>query len=126
MTEHEMRLIIQRFDCTYGDNPLLIHCQINKPCMKHMYEKLKKLNKIAEDELMKSVDHANKQENRADNLEAELEQMKETVFMLRDVLGHMDLTICSAGDLMTKEDMLECDRLIAMRDNALEETKDII
>jgi len=39
MTEHEMRLIIQQYDCTYGDNPLLIHCPIDKPCMKHKYEK---------------------------------------------------------------------------------------
>ncbi len=40
MTEHEMRLIIQQYDCTYGDNPLLIHCPIDKPCMKHKYENL--------------------------------------------------------------------------------------
>lgn len=39
MTEHEMRLKIQEYDCTYGDNPLLIHCPIDKPCMKHKYQK---------------------------------------------------------------------------------------
>ena len=33
-----MRLKIQEYDCTYGDNPSLIHCPVYKPCMKHELE----------------------------------------------------------------------------------------
>lgn len=40
MSEHETRLRIQEYDCTYGEiNPNLIHCSIKNPCMKHKYEK---------------------------------------------------------------------------------------
>jgi len=54
MTEHEMRLIIQQYDCTYGDNPLLIHCPIDMPCMKHKYENLHQ--KLLEETQTKGVE----------------------------------------------------------------------
>jgi Zn ribbon nucleic-acid-binding protein len=54
MTEHEMRLKIQDYDCTYGDNPFLIHCPLNKPCMKHKYEKLHQ--KLLEETQTKGVE----------------------------------------------------------------------
>lgn len=39
MTEHEMRLKIWEYDCSYGDiTPDVIHCPIDKPCMKHRLE----------------------------------------------------------------------------------------
>jgi hypothetical protein len=54
MTEHQMRLKIQDYDCTYGDNPLLIHCPIDKPCMKHKYENLHQ--KLLEETQTKGVE----------------------------------------------------------------------
>lgn len=54
MTKHEMRLKIQDYDCTYGDNPFLIHCPLNKPCMKHKYENLHQ--KLLEETQTKGVE----------------------------------------------------------------------
>jgi hypothetical protein len=36
--KQEMRLELQRHDCTYGDTPGLIHCSIDKPCTMHQRE----------------------------------------------------------------------------------------
>jgi len=36
--KQEMRLELQRHDCTYGDTPGLIHCSIDKPCTTHQLE----------------------------------------------------------------------------------------
>lgn len=112
--------------------------------------------KMAVDEAIYYDDHGRKQENRADALEAENEELKQSILMLqqvsgilcdkcgwamkfpeelcrceleqrvkmlRDALDQMDINICSAGDLMTKEDMQEAERLIALRDTVLEQTK---
>ena len=51
-------------------------------------------------------------------------ELQMQVEMLRNALAQMDLQICAAGDLMTKEDMQEADRLTALRDSVLEQTKD--
>ena len=51
-------------------------------------------------------------------------ELQMQVEMLRNALVQMDLQICAAGDLMTKEDMQEADRLTALRDSVLEQTKD--
>ena len=51
-------------------------------------------------------------------------ELQKQVDMLRNALEQMDLQICAAGDLMTKEDMQEADRLTALRDSVLEQTKD--
>ena len=79
-------------------------------------EHLRKLLKMAEDELIESDNHGRAQEKRADALEAKVE-------MLRDALSEMDLQICAAGDLMTKEDEQEALRLEALRDRVLKETE---
>lgn len=54
----------------------------------------------------------------------EVEELKKQIALLRNALEQMDLQICAAGDLMTKEDMQEADRLTALRDSVLEQTKD--
>lgn len=51
------------------------------------------------------------------------EDRKKEIQMLRDALSQMDLTICSMGDLMTKEDQEEALRLEALRDRVLKETE---
>lgn len=79
-------------------------------------EKLEKLLKMAEDELIESDNHGREQSKRADDLEAQVE-------MLRDALSQMDLQICAAGDLMTKQDQQEALRLEALRDRVLKETE---
>ena len=54
----------------------------------------------------------------------QVKQLEQRVKMLRDALDQMDINICAAGDLMTKEDMQEAERLIALRDTVLAATKD--
>jgi len=54
----------------------------------------------------------------------QVKQLEQRVKMLRDALDQMDINICAAGDLMTKEDMQEAERLIALRDAVLLATKD--
>ena len=53
-----------------------------------------------------------------------VEELVKQIALLRNALEQMDLQICAAGDLMTKEDMQEADRLTALRDSVLEQTKD--
>ena len=52
-----------------------------------------------------------------------IDALQQKIDKLRDTLSQMDLTLCSMGDLMTKEDMDEVLRLEALRDRVLEETK---
>lgn len=56
-------------------------------------------------------------------LEDEIGKLQAQIKMLRDALSQMDLQICAAGDLMTKEDQQEALRLEALRDRVLKETE---
>jgi len=40
--KHEMRLELQRHDCTYGDTPGLIHCPPDEPCTTHRLDRARK------------------------------------------------------------------------------------
>jgi hypothetical protein len=57
-------------------------------------------------------------------LHNENHHLRKQIGLLRDALDQMDINICAAGDLMTKEDMQEAERLIALRDTVLAATKD--